>query len=83
MFACALLNTFLETWSGTVRRNVHDGLVSMAFLPDHASRLKAMTSTSTETVFAFHRLQILFVAKQAVMNCSDAGDLLDPSQHPH
>ena len=83
LFACALLNTFLETWSGTVRRDVHDGLVSMAFLPDHAGRLKAMTSTSTETVFVFHRLQILFVAKQAVMNCSDAGDLLDPSQHPH
>ena len=83
LFACALLNTFLETWSGKIRRDVHDGLLSMAFLPDHANRLKAMTSTLTETVFVFHRLQILFVAKQAVMNCRDDGDLVDPSQYPY
>lgn len=83
LFACALLNTFLETWSGKIRRDVHDGLVSMAFLPEHAIRLKAMTSTLTETVFVFHRLQILFVAKQAVINCRDEGDRVDPSRHPH
>ena len=83
LFVCALLNTILETWSGKIRRDVHDDLISMAFLPDDANRLKAIISTSTEPVFVFHRLQILFIAKQAVMNCRDDGNVVDPSNRPH
>ena len=83
LFLCALLNTILETWSGKIRRDVHDDLIGMAFLPDDANRLKAIISKSTEPAFVFHRLQILFIAKQAVMNCRDDGNVVDPSNHPH
>jgi hypothetical protein len=61
---------------------VHDDLLSMAFLPDDANRFKTIISKSTEPIFVFHRLQILFIAKQAVMNCRDDGKVVDPSNHP-
>ncbi|MDP1947475.1 MAG: hypothetical protein Q8L77_08245 [Nitrospirota bacterium] len=83
LFLCALLNTVLETWSGTVRKDVHEKLLEMAFLPEHASRLKGIISSSSHPQVVFHRAQILFVAKQAVLCCQDDETVLDRFRHPY
>ncbi len=83
LFLCALLNTVLETWTGKVREDVHGQLVQMAFLPEHASRLKGIMSSSSHPRVVFHRAQIMFVAKQAVLCCQDDETVLDRFRHPY
>lgn len=83
LFLCALLNTVLETWAGKVREDVHGQLVEMAFLPEHATRLKKIISSSSHPRVVFHRAQIIFVAKQAVLCCQDDETVLDRFRHPY
>ena len=83
LFLCALLNTVLETWAGKVREDVHGQLVEMAFLPEHATRLKKIISSSSHPKVVFHRAQIIFVAKQAVLCCQDDETVLDRFRHPY
>ena len=83
LFLCALLNTVLETWSGKIQEDVHGQLLDMAFLPDHASRLKAMISSSSQPMLVFHRMQIMFVAKQAVISCQYEGNVSDRFRQPY
>jgi hypothetical protein len=83
LFLCTLLNTVLETWTGKVREDVHGQLVQMAFLPEHASRLKGIMSSSSHPRVVFHRAQIMFVAKQAVLCCQDDETVLDRFRHPY
>ena len=83
LFLCALLNTVLETWSGKIRGDVDGKLLDMAFLPEHASRLKGIISSSPHPKVVFHRMQIMFVAKQAVMCCQDDENVLDRFRNPY
>ena len=83
LFLCALLNTVLETWSGQIRGDVEGQLLDMAFLPEDASRLKKMIASSSQPTVVFHRMQIMFVAKQAVMSCQDDETILDRFRNPY
>ena len=68
---CALLNASLETWSGKIRNDVDIRRVEMAFLPQQASRLKEISTSAMPPRVVFHRMQILFIAKQAALCCED------------
>jgi hypothetical protein len=83
LYLCALLNTVLETWTGKVREDVHGQLIEMAFLPKDANRLKGMISSSSHPRVVFHRAQIIFVAKHAVLFCQDDETVLDRFRHPY
>ncbi len=84
LYLCALLNAVLESWSGNVREDVHGRLLEMAFLPEHASHLKKLISSSSHPQLIFHRAQILFVAKQALLFCQkDEETVLDKFKHPY
>lgn len=83
LLLCALLNTVLETWSGKIRGDVHGQLLDMAFLSEHASRLKGMISSSSHPMAVFHRMQIMFIAKQAVLYCQDDDNILDRFRTPY
>lgn len=83
LYLCALLNAVLESWSGNIRAEVHEQLLELAFLPEHARRLKIIISSTSHPQLVFHRAQILFIAKQALLCCEDDEAILDKFRHPY
>lgn len=83
LYLCALLNAVLESWSGNIRAEVHEQLLELAFLPEHAHRLKIIISSTSHPQLVFHRAQILYIAKQALLCCEDDEAVLDKFRHPY
>ena len=83
LYLCSLLNAVLESWSGNIREEVHEQLLELAFLPEYARRLKIIISSTSHPQLVFHRAQILFIAKQALLCCEDDEAVLDRFRHPY
>lgn len=80
VYAASLVNALLETWHGGINRQSHDDLVRDAFFPADAGRILERCMASSSPRFVFHRLQALFVAKEALLQCPEQG--IDPIRTP-
>lgn len=79
LYLCALINCLTRKWHGAVDKRAHDELASVAFKPALLEYL-ANHPTSSRRIL-FHRLQTLFVAKEASLYCPENG--IDPLNTPH
>ena len=71
VYAACFDNAFLETWDRKINKEAHAELVRDAFFPDLAENL--LNVCDRDQRFVFHRQQILLVAKEAIINCTDQG----------
>jgi hypothetical protein len=80
VYLCSAINVLLHSWFGGVPDlTSHELLVKMLFDASTAEHfLKG--SSAQEPRFVFHREQLLFVAKEAILNCPHAG--LNPLGRP-
>src|SRR5437660_9122285 len=67
---CSAMNAALRSNEDPINREAHDALVKSFFEPQLADRLLRKKG---DVRFVFHRQQILFVAKTAVLHCPDDG----------
>src|SRR6266404_1310341 len=74
---CSVLNALLRSDENTISQKAHDALVKAFFEPQLAQRL-LMKRGDVRVVF--HRQQILFVAKTAVLHCPDDGLIPNPPE---
>lgn len=74
---CSVVNALLRSNDGPVNVAAHDSLVKAFFEPDTARRL---LKKHGEVRFVFHRQQVLFVAKTALLVCSEEGLVPDAAQ---
>lgn len=79
--ATGIISAFLGCWTGNIDDSGHDALVKEAFFPDDAHKLLQACKSSTPSRYVFHRQQVLFIAKEAIVHCKDEG--VDPMQVPH
>lgn len=76
---CALINCLIRTWHGAHDKQAHDELAAVAFRPELLDYITNHARNPKPVIF--HRLQTLFVAKEAVLYGSDDG--IDPLNSPH
>jgi hypothetical protein len=74
---CSVMNALLRSDENTINQEAHDALVKAFFEPQLAQRLLMKRS---DFRVVFHRQQILFVAKTAVLHCPDDGLIPDSPQ---
>jgi hypothetical protein len=74
---CSAMNAALRSNEDSINREAHDALVKTFFEPQLADRLLRKQG---DVRFVFHRQQILFVAKTAVLHCPDDGLVPGPPQ---
>jgi hypothetical protein len=67
---CSVMNALLRSEPETINQRAHDALVKAFFNPHIAYDLLRKQG---DVRFVFHRQQILFVAKSAVLYCQDEG----------
>src|SRR5260221_3870598 len=71
---CSTMNCLLKTWiGGRVDSKAHDLLAQSAFSVDLAARMKRARENAANPRVVFHRQQLLFVAKEAVLHCKNEG----------
>src|ERR1043165_5587751 len=66
LYLCALINCLTRKWHGAVDKKAHDELASVAFKP--AILEHAASDPNSPRRIIFHRLQVLFVAKEAAIH---------------
>jgi hypothetical protein len=74
---CSVMNAMLRSDDEFINQKAHDALVRIFFEPQLAEYLLRKEG---DVRFVFHRQQILFVAKTAVLNCPDNGLVLGPTE---
>jgi hypothetical protein len=74
---CSAMNALLRSESEAVDRNAHDSLVRNLF--DEATAA-TLLQPRDEVRFVFHRQQILFVAKTAIVHCADDDQTIEPAE---
>jgi len=79
LFVCALFNCLTRKWYGAIDKKAHDELASVAFKPTLLEYMNSDPDRPRRIIF--HRLQVLFVAKEAAIHCSEEG--IDPLNTPH
>lgn len=79
LYLCALINCLTRKWHGAIDRRAHDELASVAFKP--ALQEYMATGQDQPKRILFHRLQTLFIAKEAALYGVDEG--IDPLNTPH
>ena len=79
VFTACFVNAFLETWGGNINYDAHADLVKEAFFSNDAEKLLNVCNSAQR--FVFHRQQVLLVAKDVIINCSDEG--IDPLATKH
>jgi hypothetical protein len=77
MHLCSAMNALLRSDTEPINRKAHDSLVRTLFDEPTAA---ALLSSREDVRFVFHRQQILFVAKTAIMSCSDLEQNIDPAR---
>ena len=81
VYVCSVINIILRTWGGgRLDVDAHEELVRNSFPPDIAENLIKMSKLEMGTRRIFHRQQLLFVAKEAILHCPSRG--LDPLTSP-
>lgn len=80
VYLCSAMNVLLHSWlRGVPDPASHDLLVKM-LLDDSTAEQLLKGSKAQEPLFVFHREQLLFVAKEAILICPEAG--LNPLAQP-
>jgi hypothetical protein len=74
---CSAMNALLRSEDQSVNIAAHDSLVRNLFDDATAARL---LQPGEEVRFVFHRQQILFIAKAAILYCTDDDQNIDPAQ---
>jgi hypothetical protein len=81
IYLCAAISAMLKCWQGGVpAREPHAYIVRSLFEPHDAEELIRGSLASQDPHFVFHRQQLLFVAKEAILHCPADG--LDPLLQP-
>jgi hypothetical protein len=82
VYLCCVLNHLLNSWEGPkLRFDTHAELLAIAFPPELASRLVEGSKDHQNRRLVFHRVQLLFVAKEALLSCTESG--IDPLTAPY
>src|ERR1019366_2632492 len=70
VYLCSAINAILRCWQGGAPNVVaHAHLVRNFFQPGEAERLIQGSQSKQDPHFVFHRQQLLFVAKEAILHC--------------
>jgi len=75
VYACSAINSLLKPWQ-RAEWDVHEALIRESFPPALAEELLAKCRESTSIRLIFHRLQMIFVTKEAIKHCKEEG--IDP-----
>lgn len=71
---CSAMNCLLKTWiGGRIESRAHDLLTQSAFSAELAARMKRAREDTDNPRVVFHRQQLLFVTKEAVLHCKNEG----------
>ncbi len=73
VYTCSVINALLETWQNKINTIAHEKLINAAFFPTDADQLLRICRESNHPRFVFHRLQLLFVIKEAIIECEEDG----------
>jgi hypothetical protein len=82
IYACSVINAVLKNWDGDLDQEAHDALVRNSFPPEIAKVIIAALHDPSRPRGLYHRQQLLFVSKEAVMVCGDSGGR-DPAALPY
>ena len=82
IYACSVINAVLKNWDGYLDQEAHDALVRNSFPPEIARVIIAALHDPSRPRGRYHRQQLLFVSKEAVMVCGDSGGR-DPAALPY
>ena len=82
VYLCCVLNSVTADWQGNRRAEVHEELVRNTFARKVAERIVAEGRSPQNPRGLFHRQQLLFVCKQALLVCPECGGN-DPTAAPH
>jgi hypothetical protein len=77
VYLCSAINAILKCWRGGAPDvQAHARLLHDFFERDDAERLIRGSQSESEPHFVFHRQQLLFLAKEAILHCPTGG--MDP-----
>lgn len=81
VYLCAAISAILKCWQGGAPgREAHAHIVRSLFEPGNAEELIRGSLSKEDPHFVFHRQQLLFLAKEAILHCPTQG--LDPLVQP-
>jgi hypothetical protein len=73
VYVCGVMNTIIRDWQGHTRLEAVEELVRNSFRPDVAERIVAEINNPQRPRGLYHRQQLLFVAKEALLVCPESG----------
>jgi hypothetical protein len=82
VYLCGVMNSVVADWQGHYRAEAHEELVRNSFAPQFAERIIAEGKNPENPRSVYHRRQLLFVSKQAILACPENGGK-DPLVPPH
>ncbi len=82
VYLCGVMNSVVTDWQGHYRAEAHEELVRNTFAPQFAERIIAEGRNPNNIRGVYHRRQLLFVSKQAIVACPRNGGK-DPLVPPH
>jgi len=82
VYLCSVMNSVITDWQGHYRRDAHEELVRNSFAPEFAARIIAEGRNPGIPRSVYHRRQLLFVAKEAILCCPKGGGK-NPLVPPH
>jgi hypothetical protein len=82
VYVCGVMNSVVTDWQGHYRAEAHEELVRNSFAPQFAERIIAEGRNPENHRGVYHRRQLLFVSKQAILMCPETGGK-DPRIPPY
>jgi hypothetical protein len=73
IYLCGVMNSVITDWQGHYRAEAHEELVRNSFAQPFAEKIVAACRNEKNPRGVYHRQQLLFVCKQALLVCSDTG----------
>lgn len=71
-YACGVMNSLIQDWQGHARPDTVEELVKNSFRPQVAGKIIAELRNPQNPRGVYHRQQLLFVAKEALLVCPSA-----------
>lgn len=73
IYACGVMNSMLKDWQGHTDTEAHDTLVRNSLPPELANRIISECHNPQRPRGFYHRQQLLFVSKEAILACPESG----------
>jgi hypothetical protein len=73
VYVCGVMNSVTRDWQGHTRFDAVEQLVRNSFTPQAAERIVAELGNPQRPRGLYHRQQLLFVAKEALLACPEIG----------